>query len=84
MIDLFHLDKLPAREVREEYLLLLRAKQEQPDNPTIHALFLRKFGYPTDLPDLRKLRPPGSNMKTGSEGGCCLARRERGELPEYY
>jgi hypothetical protein len=84
LIDLFHLDKPPAVEVREEYLLLLRAKKEQPDNPTIHALFLRKFGYPTDLPDLRKLRPPGGNAKKGSEDNCHHARRERGELPEYY
>jgi hypothetical protein len=84
LIDLFHLDKPPAREVREEYLLLLRAKKEHPDNPTIHALFLRKFGYPTDLPDLRKLRPPGGNAKKSSEDTCCQARRERGELPEYY
>ena len=84
LIDLFHLDRPPAREVREEYLLLLRAKKEQPDNPTIHALFLRKFGYPTDLPDLRKLRPPGGNARKGSEDNCYHARQERGELPECY
>jgi hypothetical protein len=84
LIDLFHLDKPPAREVREEYLLLLQAKKEQPDNPTIHALFLRKFGYPADLPDLRRLRPPNGNAKKGSEDNCYQARRERGELPVFY
>ena len=84
MIDLFHLDKRPAVEVREEYLLLLRAKREQPDNPTIHALFIRKFGYPTDLPELRRRRPPEGNSMAGSEENCYKARRERGELADYY
>src|SRR5262245_34446024 len=46
MIVLFHLDKQPATAVREECLLLLRVKREHPDNPLIHQLFLRKFGFP--------------------------------------
>jgi hypothetical protein len=84
LIDLLHLDKKPAVEVREECLLLLRAKREQPDNPTIHELFVRKFGYPTELPDLTSFRPPGGKAKEGSEMHSYHARRSRGELAEVY
>jgi hypothetical protein len=84
MIDLFHLDRSPAVEVRQEFLLLLHAKREQPDNPTIHALFLLKFGYPSELPDLRTYRPPGGNSRAGSEADCYFARKARNELPDYY
>lgn len=84
LIDLFHLDKSPAVAVREEYLLLLQAKAAQPHDPTIHKLFVRKFGYPTDLPNLRKRRPPDGNSKKSSEANCYHARRARGELAEYY
>jgi hypothetical protein len=34
LIDLLHLDVSPANEVREEYLLLLQAKREQPTSTT--------------------------------------------------
>jgi hypothetical protein len=71
-------------EVRKECLLVLRAKREQPDNPTIHELFVRKFGYPADLPNLTTLRPPDGNAQQGSEKDCYHARRVRGELEEVY
>ena len=36
------------------------------------------------LPDLRKLRPPKGNRKSGSEETCYFALKERGELGEVY
>jgi hypothetical protein len=69
---------------RRRILALLDLKRESPDNPAIHNLFVRVFGYPDDLPDLRRLRPPFGNTKPGSEESCYYALRERGELEEAY
>ena len=84
MINLLHLDDYPAVEVRREYLLLLKAKREHPEDSTIHQLFLLKFGYPQDLPDLSVLQPPQGNSCLGSEQNCYHARHSRGELREVY
>ncbi len=40
--------------------------------------------YPDDLPDLGQKRPQGGNGCPGSHEQCHYARRERGELPEWY
>jgi hypothetical protein len=69
---------------RRRVLLILYLKREIPDNAAIHDLFLQTFGYPDDIPDLRRLRPPHGNTKAGSEEDCFYARRERGELGEVY
>ena len=46
-------------------------------------LFHRLVGFPNDLPDLSKLRPPYNARKQGI-GECWFARRQRGELPSVY
>ena len=42
------------------------------------------FAYPIDLPDLRRLVPPGGNASPTSEENCCLALQDRGELGSHY
>jgi hypothetical protein len=69
---------------RRRAFLVLDLKRENPDNPTVHDLFLQTFGYPDDIPDLRRLRPPQGNTRAGSEEDCYYARRERGELDEDF
>jgi hypothetical protein len=44
------------------------------------------FGYPDDLPELRRRpphgpNPPGGNVLEANTEYCCFARRERDELP---
>ena len=41
------------------------------------------LGFPPDLDDLRRLKPPTNRRPEGIEEGY-FARRERGELPEIY
>ncbi len=41
------------------------------------------LGYPKDLPDLRALHPPYNTRPEGIEQSY-FARRERGELPDWY
>ena len=69
---------------RRRALIILELKRENPDNSTVHDLYVQVFGYPDDLPDLRRLRPPKGNTKPGSEETCYYALRERGELEEVY
>lgn len=47
-------------------------------------LHLRVVGYPTDLPDLSRLRPPGGNSRPEGIAESHHARRARGELPATY
>jgi HNH endonuclease len=83
-IRILRLDDPDVRHQRRRFLVELDLKRENPDNPAIHGLFVQTFGYPDDLPDLRRLRPPRGNLKPGSEEDCYYAVRERGELEEIY
>lgn len=42
------------------------------------------FGYPPDLPDLSKLKPPKGNIRPEGLKKSHLARQRRRELPDYY
>lgn len=53
------------------------ARERDPD------LYRLLVGYPDGLPDLGRLRPP-VNTKPEGVPFSCLARRQRGELPEEY
>lgn len=44
----------------------------------------RLLAFPTDLPDLRRLRPPGGNTRPDGVEQSHFRRRERGELPAVY
>lgn len=50
-------------------------------NPELHR---KLMGYPDDLPDLRRLRPPDGNTRPEGVSASCHARHERGDLPETY
>lgn len=47
-------------------------------------LYRRLLSYPDDLPDLRRLQPPGGNARPEGVETSALARRERGELAASY
>ena len=46
-------------------------------------LYFRLVGFPEDLPDLRRLKPPMNSRKEGLMQ-CRFAQRERNELPDEY
>lgn len=84
MIDLLDLDDSPALDVRREMLLTLQLKREQPDNPTVHKLFIARFGYPTDLPDLCHKEPPNGNTRPDGIRTCHYEKRDKRLLPDFY
>lgn len=84
LIDALSLNDNPALSVRRRYATIFALRERYPRDADIEALFLQAFGFPDDLPDLRAKRPPGGNVRAGSEQSCDLARRGRGELPQTY
>jgi hypothetical protein len=48
------------------------------------VLFQRLMGYPDDLPDLARLRPPGGNSRQAGIEASYFAQRTNGRLPETY
>jgi hypothetical protein len=84
LIDLLHLDKPPAVEVRQYYLEILRPKKRQPGDAKIHHVFVQAFMYPEDMPDLTKLKPPQGNRHQGSESTCYHALQAQGKLLVTY
>lgn len=73
---------LDAREEREGRLLWMGiiALAERNDPP----LFRRLMGFPDDLPNLGRLRPPGGNTRPEGVAVSYFARRLTGGLPEVY
>jgi len=84
LIDQLGLDRESRRRVRRYYLDVLSLKREYPDDPRVHKLFIQKYAYPEDLPDLARKRPPGGNLEAGSERESFHHRRLIGKLAPYY
>jgi hypothetical protein len=42
------------------------------------------LAFPSDLPNLAALRPPGGNGRPDGIADSCFERRRRGELVEVY
>jgi hypothetical protein len=84
LIELLHLDTGAAPAERRRILRLLDRWRRDPEGRGVRTDFLETFGYPKDLPNLRRLKPPRGNALSANTKHCFLARRERGELPETY
>lgn len=84
LIDQLGLADDAFTEVRRHYLEIIALKREHPDDARVDRLFLQSFGYPDDLPDLTRLRPPGGNLRKGSEATSFHSRRAEGTLLRYY
>jgi hypothetical protein len=84
LVDILGLNLEGARGVRVMYLRLLALQAKYPDDPEVQALCQQAFGFPEDLPDLIKLRPPGNQRPEGTEN-CYHRQRELGKLtPTYF
>jgi HNH endonuclease len=61
LVELLHLNAVSALQERRRVLRLLFRRVRYPDDEGVKADFLATFGYPEDLPDLRRPKPPGGN-----------------------
>jgi hypothetical protein len=84
VIDLLDLNDPASVDVRRYTLDLLRLKRSYPADEVVHQLYLSHFGYPGDLPDLSRLKPPGGNARPDGVHDSHFERRLRGELPAVY
>jgi hypothetical protein len=79
LIDILRLDNDDYTQFRAKIIetmeILAAASRET---------YRRWMGYPDDLPDLERLRPPGGNSKPDGVNDSFFARRELGELEEVY
>ncbi len=79
IIRVLGLDDEEQREWRLLWLgIIALAKQHD------LALFQKLMGYPDDLPDLSRLRPPNGNSRPEGVGNSYFGAREQGMLAETY
>ena len=78
LIELLGLDSRESTSFRKLLIDIVAVAQQNPD------LYQRLMGYPADLPDLRRQRPPGGNTRPAGMEQSAFAQRARGELPSCY
>jgi hypothetical protein len=79
LVRVLGLDSRQASEFRQLWIAIV-ALAERYDPP----LYRRLMGFPDDLPNLARLRPPGGNTRQGGIAACAFAQRQNGTLPEIY
>ncbi len=84
LVELLHLNRGSALQERRRIRRILDRWNKLPDDESVRRDFLESFGYPDDLPDLRRLKPPGGNALAVNAGRCFYALRQRGELARTY
>jgi hypothetical protein len=78
LIELLGLDSRESTSFRKRWIEIVALAQQNSE------LYQQLMGYPDDLPDLRRRRPPGGNTRPAGVEQAAFARRERDELPSFY
>lgn len=79
LLELLGLDSDRSCELRMLWMgIVALAAEHKPE------LYRKLMGYPNDLPNLGRLRPPGGNARPQGVQQSCFARKEAGSLPEIY
>jgi hypothetical protein len=79
LIEILGLDTDDAVEFRMTWIgIVALAANNNPD------LYRKLMGFPSVLPDLRRLRPPGGNTRSNGVNDSWHARQNRGTLPDTY
>ena len=77
VINAFRLDSRDANERRALVLDAIRCLKNQGKS------LVQWLGFPSDLPDLRQMKPPSNTRPEGLDN-CFYVLRERGRIPEIY
>jgi hypothetical protein len=79
LIELLGLDSPQSTEFRLLWIgIIALAERYDP------SLYRRLMGFPDDLPDLKRLRPPGGNTRPEGVRTSCFVKRKDGILPATY
>jgi hypothetical protein len=79
LIRVLGLDDPEATEYRQLWIGIVGlAEKHSP------ALFWQLMGFPDNLPDLGRLRPPGGNTRPDGLAASFFQQRERGAIPATY
>ena len=84
IVDQLHLNSETAIRTRNGIFRVLRLKRRLPEDHEVDDLFRETFGYPMDMPDLTKKKPPSGNSREDMTDSCFHVRRLRGELSATY
>jgi len=84
VIDQLHLNSDTAIKITQGVFRVLNLKQRFPHDDEVEARFRETFGYPKDLPDLRKKKPPTGNSREDGIESCFFVLRSRGVLSATY
>lgn len=79
MLELMHLNFHTLRQRRRLLIAAMRVLREHEPE-----LYMQWMGFPDDLPDLSRSRPPGGNSRPEGLAKSFHACRQRGELPATY
>jgi hypothetical protein len=79
LIKILDLNRPRLRQYREVWIGISRLAAAA--DPDLHR---RLIGFPDDLPNLKRLRPPGGNTRPEGVNTSYFARRQCGTLPETY
>jgi len=79
LIEILQLNDEVKAEFREKLLDLYQRAKAKGDK----TLLKRWFGYPSNLPNLARLRPP-RNIKREGLDHCFYQHRRKGSLPDVY
>jgi hypothetical protein len=79
IVETLHLNDSEYVFRRRQMIALLSELEKR--RPDLHRVWL---AYPSNLPDLMRLRPPGGNERPTGIVQSHFARRTRGELPAIY
>ncbi len=83
LVDTFRLNDLQRVRLRKDYLEQFQFLKSKIAEPEAAQLFNNVFGFPSDLPDLRRQTPPRNSRPNGVRQ-CYYVLREFGQLPETY
>ena len=84
LIEQLHLNEWPALANRRNAIDIYLNWLENGHSAVAHRLYLEKFGFPENLPDLEPLMPPLGNSISSSERNSYFRMRTEGRLPAVY
>ena len=79
LIDKLRLNHPKCREFRKLWMGIVRITKEHDSD-----VYRQLMGFPDDLPDLKRLKPPEGNTRSDGVEQSCYEQRKRGKLPDTY